>query len=296
MLKVLLTGGSGFIGAHIRKEFQNYENVDLTCLNRTLINPVEDKIFDLTLDDYDSLPSSETIIHAAQTRHYNDFNERAPDVFKVNVESTFKLLEHAIKMNADQFILISTGSVYENHAGKWLETEKLCPTSANGITKHMAEQITRLYQDRIKICILRIFFPYGPNQQNQLVPRLIEAVKHRNPIELCDNNGLIFSPTFVADIARLIVKASKENWEGIFNISTPHKISLRKFCNLIGERLNVKPQYVIKNSGPISMVPDTKKLKEVCQDFSWTSLGMGVKMTITDKISTSNKKDNKKIK
>ena len=287
-MKVLLTGGSGFIGAHIKREFQSDESFQLTCLNRTLINPIVDQIFDLTSDNYDGLPCSETIIHAAQTKHYNDFNRQAPDIFKVNIESTFKLLEHAIKMNADHFILISTGSVYENHPGEWLETENLRPTSANGITKHVAEQITSLYRDRLKICILRIFFPYGPNQKNQLVPRLIEAINHKNPIELCDDNGLIFSPTFVADIARLITKASQEKWEGTFNISNPHQISLRKFCNLIGKNLNAVPQFVIKNSGPTRMVPNTRKLQEICQNFSWTSLENGVQMTIADKINTSN--------
>ena len=141
-MDILLTGASGFLGAHIRKKLQDKSNTTLTCINRTPLYSDTEQVFDLASDQYDILPRAETIIHAAQTRNYSDFNNHAPDVFKVNIESTFKLLEHAVKVKADHYIYISTGSVYENHASDWIETENLRPISANGTTKYIAEQIT----------------------------------------------------------------------------------------------------------------------------------------------------------
>ena len=106
----------------------------------------------------------------------------------------------------------------------------------------MAEQIASLYRDRLKICILRIF-SFGPGQAAQFVPQLIDAMQNKRPIELCDQNGLNFPPTFVEDISRLVVRAYTEGWVGTFNVSAPNTISLRNFCDLIGDQLNVRAVY-----------------------------------------------------
>ena len=293
-MNCLLTGASGFIGAHIKNEIDANSEINLTCLNRSLIDPKTDKVFDLILDDFKSLPKSDVIIHSAQTRHYKNFKKMAEDVFRVNVESTFKLLEQSVKNSTGHFLLISSGSVYENQNGPLLETNSLSPSSPNGTTKYMAEQLTKLYEDRIDICIFRIFFPYGPGQKNQLVPNLIHAIRNNTPIELCDENGLTFSPTFVGDIARLIVKACKEKWIGTFNISGPKQTSLRDFCDLIGEQLDIIPQYTIKHYEHQNIAANTEKLQKYCRNFCWTSFETGIQKTLKDLTQVPNEKENKK--
>ena len=108
-------------------------------------------------------------------------------------------------------------------------------------------------------------------------------MKNNDPINLCDDEGLIFSPTYAVDIAHLVKRACQEKWQGVYNISNPNQISLRNFCNLLGKTLNSSPRFVIMNTGPNKMVPNTNKLQSICQDFEWTLLETGISETVTER-------------
>ena len=97
-----------------------------------------------------------------------------------------------------QFVLASSGSVYEPFGGHLREEAALAPGSFLGATKLASEFLARPYGAAFTLSVLRLFFPYGPNQRDRLIPDLIGRVRSGRPIQLAeDGEGLCFTPTFV---------------------------------------------------------------------------------------------------
>ena len=99
MKKILLTGATGLIGnnlvKHLNSEYQVY------AITHNDIVPGAD--FSLNIDlsmplDDSKLPKGiDTIIHLAQSIHYKEFPKYSEDIFSVNTDSTFRLLNYARK-------------------------------------------------------------------------------------------------------------------------------------------------------------------------------------------------------
>ena len=121
-VKILLTGGTGFIGSNLIPFLQSagHELVALTRCRRILSLKssdldewVEADLAALEWDPISTLPSKiDVIIHLAQSKHYQDFPEHGADIYGVNTAATFKLLDYGQKVGASHFIYASSGSLY----------------------------------------------------------------------------------------------------------------------------------------------------------------------------------------
>lgn len=153
-MKILVTGGSGFLGTHVLKyfgadDFSRRSNRDLLNLQDTQI-----------AQDYD------VVIHLAA------FLDKSPDaaeeVFLTNVEGTINLLR-AMKENS-AFIFASTKDVYGRFADNQKEVSENCETvyagqSALEWSKLIAEKYVEFYanQNNFRSCIFRLSTVYAPN-------------------------------------------------------------------------------------------------------------------------------------
>src|ERR1051326_2684191 len=116
-MRVLVTGGSGFIGRRLVYKLTK-EGYDVVCVRRkggeapscgthvswNLENPA------LPRDLPDRI---DAVAHLAQARHYRQFPDDAPEMFRVNVAATAALLEYSRQARASVFCLVSSGTVYE---------------------------------------------------------------------------------------------------------------------------------------------------------------------------------------
>ncbi|NJL55587.1 NAD-dependent epimerase/dehydratase family protein [bacterium] len=125
MVRVLVTGATGFIGSHLVEAIRDRHEV-FALVRRRPAQPLagihwieQDLAHPL---DYSRLPKQlDSIVHLAQSRHYRDFPDRATDIFNVNLYSTFNLLEYARAVNAQSFIFTSTGGLYGEHSSEVTE-------------------------------------------------------------------------------------------------------------------------------------------------------------------------------
>src|SRR3954452_22781278 len=116
-MRILLTGGTGFIGGYVLRALADSHEV--VALSRRepppeLAGLAEWVIQDLSQPfDHAALPSSlDAVLHLAQSARYREFPDGAPDVFAVNTHGTFQLLELARAAGASTFAFTSTGGVY----------------------------------------------------------------------------------------------------------------------------------------------------------------------------------------
>ena len=176
-MRVLVTGGAGFIGSHIVDGLvANGHTVfivdDLSEGNRANINP-DARLFDVNINDADGLQrafaeAKPDVVshHAAQISVRNSMYDPTHDA-QVNIIGSLNVLQAAVKHDAERIIFASTSVVYAkpNHL-PMDETHPLSPESVYGVSKLSVESFIRLYTDTygIKHKIFRYGNVFGPRQ------------------------------------------------------------------------------------------------------------------------------------
>ncbi len=274
MKKILITGGSGFIGKYLIKQLKPH--YDIFSLNKNISKNtqgcrtiIHDFSEDSNLIEYPN--KINTVIHMASTRNYKRKNSEK-EIFNVNVASTMKLLEEAYLNNTKHFIYISTGGVYplsnykinENHKILNFKKDKENPMNFYFKTKIMAEEIVNSYSQKMKTTIIRPFFPFGIGQNKIfLIPRLISNIREKRTIEMNKKNSFRFNPIFISDLINVLEILIKKELSGLFNLCGDNVISINELITLISKFFNIKPE--LKNinvDGINQLVGDNSSIKK----------------------------------
>jgi len=177
-MKVLVTGGSGFLGTHVRRFF-NADDMSRRS-GCDILNQHDAKI----VRDHD------VVIHLAA---YLDKSPSAADqVFRTNVDGTINLLRE-MKENS-VFIFASTKDVYGRFADNHAEVGEYCPTTYSGQSalewsKLIAERYVEYYANacNFRSCIFRLSTVYAPSSEGNMsnfVGHYADAINKGEPLQL----------------------------------------------------------------------------------------------------------------
>jgi nucleoside-diphosphate-sugar epimerase len=177
-MKVLVTGGSGYLGIHVRRFFNADDFSRRSHLD--LLNPNDAEM----VADYD------VVIHLAA--HLNKDPAEAESCFRTNAEGTANLLKNM--RPGSVFIYASTKDVYAGFADEFTEVPESCSTnfcgqSALEWSKLIGERYVEYYAQtrRFRSCIFRLSTVYArPSDGNEagFVTHYVESVKYGEPIVL----------------------------------------------------------------------------------------------------------------
>jgi UDP-glucose 4-epimerase len=266
-MRILVTGGSGFLGRQLLRQLRDHEVVALTR-GRQAADPQLGHVRWLPMDlsaglDVSALPATaDAIIHLAQSDRYREFPAGAADVFRVNVEVPAALMRWAVDAGVSRAVFASTGTVYEPFTGPLREDAAVNPTGLYGASKLAAETLTLAYQSKIAVAQLRVFFLYGPSQTNMMISRMVDNVRNGVALTLPrTGDGIEFVPTYVDDTARVFAQAVEQSWRGIWNVASPHRVSFRRLAEVIGSAVGRPPVFTVtEQTPPTPIVPDLAKL------------------------------------
>jgi nucleoside-diphosphate-sugar epimerase len=268
-MRLLVTGGTGFVGSHLIAHLANRH--ELYAIARRAPPPeIADRAtwIEQDLDRFDpaALPARvDGVIHLAQSSHYRDFPAGAPDVFSVNVASTFALLEYARKAGARSFVLASTGGLYGYRPHPIREDEDAPrPTTFYFRSKRSAELIADAYSEMLSVIVLRFFFVYGPGQTRMLIPTLIDKIARGEEIVVEGDPGLSINPIHVDDAVRVFEPALELGGSATFNVAGSERVTLSELVRLIGEIAGRSPAIVHTDAQPEGdLVADVARMRDV---------------------------------
>lgn len=177
-MKILVTGGSGYLGTHVRRFFDADDLSRRSGLNI------------LDTDDVGAVAEYDMVIHLAA--ELNKSPEAAEQVFRTNVEGTINVLRE-VKENA-VFIFASTKDVYGRFADNYSEVPEACPTyyagqSALEWSKLIAERYVEYYANtrKFRSCIFRLSTVYARLSEGNVpnfVGHYVDAINKGERIRL----------------------------------------------------------------------------------------------------------------
>ncbi len=258
-MKLLITGGAGFIGSHLLHYLagQKHEIVVLDNLSSGKRENVPQGMRLVEADirsDLDSLFATEkfaTVIHlAAQTMVPYSIAHPMEDC-DVNLLGMINILECCRKYGVKNFIFSSTAAVYGDNPNIPLkESERLKPASFYGISKMAGEYYMCTYHNLcgMNTTVLRFSNVYGERQSNGgeagVIAVFCELLAEGKPVTILGNGMQTRDFIYVGDVVRAIAESMKLTGHNIINVSTGKETSIEDVLAAFEEAMGRKAKII----------------------------------------------------
>ena len=281
MKKILITGGSGFIGSNLvnllLKKKYAVINIDKSAYSANPYNVKKFRnnknylFFKLDINQRTKIIKiikkykPEGIINLAAETHVDRSIDDAEKFIKTNIGGVYNLLEILRKLkkktkNKMKFLQISTDEVYGDIPGSKLASEKdnYNPSSPYSASKASADQLVKAYGRTygIKTLIANPCNNYGQNQfPEKFIPKMIFNILNNKPLPIYGKGGNIREWIHVNDNCEAILKVFQKGKFGEnYNIGTNIKL---KNIDIVKKLLKIaKSKIMVGNKVKISFVKD----------------------------------------
>ena len=270
-MKVLVTGGSGYLGIHVRRFFEADDFSRRVGLD--ILDPYDAS----RVADYDA------VIHLAA--HLDKSPAAAQDCFRTNAEGTANLLAHMREGAA--FIYASTKDVYGAHADSYTEVPESCPTEYCGQSplewsKFIGERYVEYYAAArgLRTCIFRLSAVYArPSEGNEsnFVTHYVEAVKRGWPLSMPGGGQPLRDILHVEDFSRACRAFIDSNiTRGLYNLGggRTQAATLSGIVETVGRLIQLEPVIAADTARTPAPVPFNyvSDLTRVRAELGWQPL------------------------
>lgn len=267
MIKILITGASGFVGSNLI-EYLNPLGFEIKNINRTALN---------NLDDYHV--ACDTIIHLAGKAHDLKNASNPEEYYKVNFEITKRLYDAFLKSDAKKFIFISSVKAAADNVVSILKEEIIPnPQTHYGKSKLLAEdyiQSQPLPKGK-SYYILRPCMIHGPGNKGNL-NLLYQIVKKGLPYPLAafENKRSFLSVENLCFVIKCLI--DKDIHSGIYQVADDEALSTNQVVSILSESSGNKPKLwrisktlikLVASVGNILHLPlNTEKLNKLTESY-----------------------------
>ena len=298
-MKVLVTGGAGFIGCAVNKLLLEKGHLvtvvdDLSKGSRDYLDKRVD-FHQVNIEDQkkleEILPGHDGVIHMASFIEVGESVKKPVEFAQNNIVGTVKLLEAMKNCGVKKIIFSSSACVYGNPKKLPITENDPIGEQENpyGITKVTMEQFCMLYYRLFEfdVSLLRYFNPYGPgelhNPETHAIPNFIKAALSKTPIPLFWQGQQIRDFIYIDDLARAHVLALPLSGLHIYNVGTETGLKVidvvKKIFKLLGYETSIEDKGQRKGDVP-SLVASSEKIR---RELGWEAkvdLEEGLKETI----------------
>lgn len=291
-MKILVTGGAGFIGSHVTRkllergdqvvcvdEFNDYYSPKIKELNvEPFLQNKNYKLYRGTIVDYEFLKSvfetekPERVIHLAARAGVRPSIANPFIYEETNVRGTLNMLQLASDNKIENFVLVSSSSVYGSTPKiPFLETDPVDrPISPYAATKKATELLGYTFHHvyGLNVNVVRPFTVYGPGGRPDMVPLLFtKLVDEGGEVKRFGDGTMKRDYTYVGDLSDGVISACDRifGYE-IFNLGNSNPVELGHFIQVVedavGKKANVKEYPIPPTEVPITYA-DLTKSKEM---------------------------------
>ncbi len=288
-MKILVTGGAGFIGSHLVEELVKEGHTvrvldDFSTGSLNNLSHIQGKV-DVMQGDVSNketcdkaMKGIDIVLHHAALASVQESIKDPRRTWDVNIRGTKLLLNAAVEEKVKLFVMASSAAVYGNNP-ELPKTETMAskPISPYGESKRMGELLLEQYfkKFKLKTIILRYFNVYGPRQHphseySGVISRFIKTMKKNEQPTIYGNGHQTRDFVYVKDIVRANMCAikAKKGFGQAYNIGTGHPTSLLDLVRTINSILK-------KDLSPIFLEPRQGDILESYAEVSKAKKNMG---------------------
>jgi UDP-glucose 4-epimerase len=268
-MKVLVTGGAGFIGRHTVQRLVDQGDevvvVDtgLAGNPRKMDESVRGYAVDIVSEELERIFAEErpeAVIHlAAQTSVRRSLHNPTGDA-ETNILGTIRLLQQCVRYEVRRIVFASSAAVYGNPEHLPIEESHATePLSFYGVSKRVSEMYIQSFNERygLNYSILRYANVYGIRErrtgEDGVLTAFVERLMAGLPLEVYGDGLQTRDFVYVKDVAEANVLALRCTGSQVLNVSSGRGISLLEALGMLKEMSgrNVQPQFRPAQAGDI---------------------------------------------
>ena len=302
-MKIVVTGGAGFIGSHLCTRLLD-EGHSVLCIDN-LITGSERNIAPLrthpnfTYVRHDVTQpfefEAEAIFHLASPASPVGYMTYPIETILVNSQGTYQMLEQARKQNA-MFLVSSTSEAYGDPLvhpqteDYWGNVNSIGPRACYDESKRLGETLTMEYyrQYQLNARIVRIFNTYGPNSQihdGRMIPNFITQALQNEPLTIYGDGTITRSICYVSDLVDGLMRAMFQPRTAgeVFNLGNTEEHTVLEFAQTIIRLCEATSSILYEPNrvdDPERRRPDITKAQQMLGWQPKISMETGLRLTI----------------
>ena len=306
-MRVLITGGAGFIGSHLCDLLLSQGHQVLAMDNlitgtlRNLARQLEHPDFSFVSHDVTQPIHVEghldAVLHLASLPSPVDYLEMPIKTLKVGALGTYHALGLA-KAKGARFLLASTSEVYGDPLehpqleSYWGNVNPVGPRGVYDESKRFAEALTMAYYRThgLQTRIARIFNTYGPRMRlddGRVVPNFICQALRGDPLTVYDDGSRTRSFCYIGDMVDGLYRLLMSDEVMPVNLGNPHEMTILDFARLVitvsgstSEITFVSPEDERTRDDPQKRRPDIDRARTLLAWEPSVGLGEGLAQTV----------------
>lgn len=279
--KVLITGGSGFIGSHIAEKLSQfgYSIIIVDNLYTGLINNISHlkniKFYNISIEKDElknvfEIEKPDYCIHLAAQVSVDDSCHNPKYDAQINIAGSINVIELCKKYHIKKFIAASTAAVYGNPLHTPVaESHQTEPLSPYGLSKLTMEKYIKMIG--VPYIIFRFSNVFGSRQKSTaqcgVISIFSKAMQYLEPVKIYGDGEQIRDFVYVDDIANIFVKSiSSDICNETLNFSTNKGITINQLFNIMSKIYDYKkePLYLPQKEGDIKLsILSNEKVKKL---------------------------------
>ncbi len=302
-MKILVTGGAGFIGSHLIDRLME-QGHEVLCLDnfytgskRNLLKWLDHPYFELIRHDVTEPIRLEVdqVYHLACPASPVHYQFNPVKTIKTNVLGTLYMLGLAKRVQA-RFLLASTSEVYGDPEVHPQTEDYRGNVNCIGIRscydegKRVAETLAFEYyrEHKVDIRVARIFNTYGPRMlenDGRVVSNFIVQALRGEALTIYGDGSQTRSFSYVSDLVEGLISLMNNDYIGPVNLGNPGEYTILELAQMIQDRVNPEAELVFKplpEDDPKQRQPDITRAKTYLNWQPTIPLSEGLELTIDD--------------
>lgn len=273
-MRILITGGAGFIGSHLVRQllndrFHGFADADVTVIDKLTyagnqanlpeahprLTFVRGDVRDRALLA-DVVPGHDCVVHCAAESHVDRSTLDADDFITTNVVGTQRLLDACRAGRVSRILHVSTDEVYGSIAeGSWTEERPLQPNSPYAASKAASDLVALAYARThgLDLSVTRCSNNYGPRQYpEKLIPLFATNLLSGLPVPLYGDGSNVREWLHVSDHCQALMLALRSGRPGrVYNVGGGTERTNLEIATELARLCGARPELITR-------VPDRK--------------------------------------